>query len=177
MASVAMMPTRRSRVACTAARAPGMTTPTMGVEKDACSCGKAAAAAELQATTISLTSKPPVTRSGREGQAPHVGQLPRPVGEVGRVAEVDEVLVGQVDQALVQHGQAAYARIEHAYRPPIGDLASSASLIVRFYQIPRRLLGRRHRPQYGGVDLPPTSTMSATRNAQNRSTITVPMAP
>ena len=52
-----MMPMRRSRVACTAARAPGMTTPTMGVENEACSCGKAAAAAELQATTISLTPR------------------------------------------------------------------------------------------------------------------------
>ncbi len=57
MASVAMTPMRRSRVACTAARAPGMTTPTIGVENEACSCGSAAAAAELHATMMSFTPR------------------------------------------------------------------------------------------------------------------------
>ena len=37
---------RRYRDVCTAARAPGMTTPTMGVEKRSCSSGNAAEVAE-----------------------------------------------------------------------------------------------------------------------------------
>jgi hypothetical protein len=35
------------------------------------------------------------------------------------VAEVDEVLVRHGDEALVQDGQAAHARVEHAHRPRI----------------------------------------------------------
>ena len=39
------------------------------------------------------------------------------VGEAGGVAEVDEVLARQPHEQLVQHGQTAHARVEHADRP------------------------------------------------------------
>ena len=44
-------------------------------------------------------------------------ERPRAVREARAVAEVDEVLVRQGHQALVQHRQAADARVEHADRP------------------------------------------------------------
>ena len=40
----------------------------------------------------------------------------RPVGEHRRVAEVDEVLLGQRDEALVQHGEPADPGVEHRDR-------------------------------------------------------------
>ena len=45
----------RFRVAWTAARASGASTPTTGTERRSWSSGRAAAVAELQAATISLT--------------------------------------------------------------------------------------------------------------------------
>ncbi|MER3487816.1 MAG: hypothetical protein C4307_03340, partial [Chloroflexota bacterium] len=49
------------------------------------------------------------------------------------IAKVDEVLVGERDQALVEDGQPAHARVEHPHRPrihqaivrrpPVGDPA------------------------------------------------------
>ena len=50
-------------------------------------------------------------------EAAHLGERPRPVRQAGTVAEVDEVLVRERDEALVQHRQAADARVEHADRP------------------------------------------------------------
>jgi hypothetical protein len=35
------------------------------------------------------------------------------------VAEVDGVLVRERDEQLVEDGQAAHARVEHADRPPV----------------------------------------------------------
>ena len=55
------------------------------------------------------------TGRGGEGQTAHLGEGLGAVGEVPRVAQVDEVLVGQVDQALVQHGQPAHPGVEDAY--------------------------------------------------------------
>jgi len=40
----------------------------------------------------------------------------RPVGEVGAVAEVEEALLRQGDEALVQNGEAADPGIEDGYR-------------------------------------------------------------
>src|SRR5262249_43779331 len=40
----------------------------------------------------------------------------RPVGKAGVVPEVDVVLLGKRDQALVQHGEAAHPRVEHRDR-------------------------------------------------------------
>ena len=40
----------------------------------------------------------------------------RPVGETARVAEVDEVLVGEPDEAGVEDGQPSHSRVEHADR-------------------------------------------------------------
>jgi len=51
-----------------------------------------------------------------EREAPDLVQRARPVREPRAVAEVDEVLVRERDEALVQDGQAAHPRIEHAYR-------------------------------------------------------------
>ena len=50
-------------------------------------------------------------------EAAHLVERTRPVGQPRAVAEVDEVLVRQRDEALVQHRQAADARVEHADRP------------------------------------------------------------
>ena len=49
---------------------------------------------------------------GRE--APDLVQRPRPVRQPRAVAEVDEVLVREGDQALVQDGEPAHAGVEHA---------------------------------------------------------------
>jgi hypothetical protein len=50
-------------------------------------------------------------------EAPQLRERARPVRETGAVAEVDEVLVRQRDEALVQDGEAAHARVEHPDRP------------------------------------------------------------
>ena len=55
VAFVASRPIRRFRVACTAAWASGVITPTTGTESDSWSSGSAAAVAELHATRISFT--------------------------------------------------------------------------------------------------------------------------
>ncbi len=67
---------RRLRVACTAACASGVITPTTGTESSSWSCGSAADVAVLHATTMSFTScasrnapisraKPRTSSSGR----------------------------------------------------------------------------------------------------------------
>ena len=108
---------RRLRVAWTAACASGAITPTTGTRSSVWSSGSAAAVAELHATTTSLT--PRASRYGADlaGEAAHLRERPRPVGQPRAVAEVDEVLVRQRDEALVQDGQAAHAGVEHADRP------------------------------------------------------------
>ena len=58
VAFVASRPIRRLRVACTAACASGVITPTTGTDSDSCSSGSAAAVAELHATRISFTPCP-----------------------------------------------------------------------------------------------------------------------
>ena len=50
-------------------------------------------------------------------EAAHLRERTRPVRQPGAVAEIDEVLVRQGDEALVQHRQAADARVEHSDRP------------------------------------------------------------
>src|SRR6185295_15420675 len=57
VASVAITPIRRVRVACTAAWASGVITPISGTSNSRCRSGSAAAVAELHATTSSLTSR------------------------------------------------------------------------------------------------------------------------
>src|SRR3989475_176955 len=49
----------------------------------------------------------------------HFVQRARPVGQTRVVTQVDEILVRHRDEALVQDGQAAHARVEHAHRPRI----------------------------------------------------------
>ena len=56
MASVAITPTRRVRVACTAACASGVITPISGTANSRWRPGSAEAVAALHATTISFTS-------------------------------------------------------------------------------------------------------------------------
>ena len=56
VACVARRPIRRLRVACTAACASGVITPTTGTSSSSCSCGSAAEVAALQATSTSFTS-------------------------------------------------------------------------------------------------------------------------
>ncbi len=51
--------------------------------------------------------------------APDLVERPRPVREPRAVAEVDEVLVRERDEALVQHGEPAHARVEDADRARI----------------------------------------------------------
>ena len=51
------------------------------------------------------------------GEAAQLVERARAVRQPGAVAEVDEVLVRERDEALVQHRQAAHARVEHADRP------------------------------------------------------------
>ena len=81
------------------------------------SSGSAAAVAELQATTTSFTPcasrKAPISRAKRRSSPSGRG----PYGQPRAVAEVDEVLVRQRDQALVEHGEPADAGVEHADRP------------------------------------------------------------
>ena len=73
----------------------------------------------LHATTISFTSCVSRIRADLTREASHLVQRPRAVGEPGVVAEVDEVLVRQRDEALVQDGQAADTGVEHADGPRI----------------------------------------------------------
>src|SRR5438876_1208387 len=69
VAGVASSPTLRFRVACTAAWASGVITPTTGTDSSSWSCGSAADVAALQATRISFTScasrKPPISAAKR----------------------------------------------------------------------------------------------------------------
>src|SRR5581483_4255455 len=52
-------------------------------------------------------------------EAAHVGERLRPVRQPRVVAEVDDVLVRERDEALVQDGEAAHAGVEHADRAPV----------------------------------------------------------
>ena len=91
----------------------------------------------LHATTISFTSC--VSRYGADlaREAAHLVERPRPVRQPRMVAEIDEVLVRQGDEALVQDGQPADAGVEHADRPRIhgGDRRTGLPC--------RRVVGRR----------------------------------
>src|SRR5437588_704706 len=84
-----MSPTRRLRVACTAACASGAITPTTGTRSSSWSCGSAAEVAALQATRTSFTPwvlrKPPISSakrrisaSGRAGGPPRAATLYEP---------------------------------------------------------------------------------------------------
>ena len=63
---------------------------------------------------LALQIGPDLTR-----ELPNLAQRPRPVRQTRVVAEVDKVLVRHGHEALVQDGQAAHARVEHADRPRI----------------------------------------------------------
>ena len=71
----------------------------------------------LHATTISFTSCVSRYDADLARELAHLGERPRPVGQPRMVAEVDEVLVRHRDEALVEDGQAADARVEHADGP------------------------------------------------------------
>ena len=70
----------------------------------------------------------------RQGQGPHLGDGPRAVRRVLRVAHVEDGLVGQLVHDRPGHGQPAHARVEHADRrggvhdgAPAGHCSPSAS--------------------------------------------------
>ena len=119
---------RRLRVACTAACASGAITPTTGTRSSVWSSGSAAAVAELHATTTSFTPRAsryaPISRAKRRTSV----ERPRAVREPRAVAEVDEILVRERDEALVQDGQAAHAGVEHADRPLVHGAILGARL-------------------------------------------------
>ena len=69
----------------------------------------------LHATTISFTSCCSRKRADLLCESAHFVQRTRPVGQPRVVAEVDEVLLRERDQALVENGQAADAGVEQAY--------------------------------------------------------------
>ena len=99
-------------------RAPrAASTPTTGTESVRWSSGSAAAVAELHAATMSLTPCAFEVAGDLEREAADLVERPRAVRQPRAVAEVDEVLVRQRDEALVQDGEAAHARVEHADRP------------------------------------------------------------
>ena len=115
VAAVASRPTRRLRVACTAACASGVITPTTGTASSSCSRGSAAEVAALHATTMSFTSCCSRIGADLAREAADLLERPRPVRQARVVAEVDEVLVRHRHEALVEDGQAADARVEDAY--------------------------------------------------------------
>ena len=94
-------------------------TPTTGTESARCRSGSAAAVAELQAATTSLTPCPSRKRGDLGREAADLVERPRPVRQPRAVAEVDEVLVRQGDEALVQDGEPAGTGVEHADRAGI----------------------------------------------------------
>ena len=73
-------------------------------------------AAELQAITSSFAPRSSRKRRHLLDVIPKLLRAPRPVREAGVVAEVDVVLLGQRDEALVEHGEPADARVEHRDR-------------------------------------------------------------
>ena len=52
-------------------------------------------------------------------EATYLRERPRPIREPGVVTEVDEILVRERDEAFVEDGQAAHARVEHPDGPRI----------------------------------------------------------
>ena len=90
-----MTPTRRLRVAMTAARAPGSMTPITGTSKARWASASPAAVAVLQATTMSLTGRAAEPRADLEHEPPHLVAVARTVGAARGVAEVDERLARQ----------------------------------------------------------------------------------
>ena len=128
---------------------------------------------------ISFTPRP--TRASVAAKARRRTSTNRfgPYGKLAGVAEVDEVLVREVHQAFVQDGQTTDARIEHPYRPPIGDVPVSLTHREAILPDPHPRPSRAPPPARWTAALisPPTSIMSPMRNAQKRSTIAVPMTP
>ena len=110
-------PIRRFRVAWTAARASGARTPTTGTASRYCSVGSAAAVAELQAATISLTPSSRRYEAISSAKRRISRCRPGPVRAASAVAQVDEVLVRHRDEALVEHGQPTRSRVEDPDRP------------------------------------------------------------
>ena len=107
------------RVASTAACASGASTPITGTESCRWRSGSAAAVAELQAATTSLTPSALEVARDLARKATDLVERARAVRQARAVAEVHEVLVRESDEALVQDGQAAHARVEHADRPRV----------------------------------------------------------
>ena len=114
---VAITPIRPLRVAATACTAPGWTTPSTSTPSVVCisrarSAGSAAAVAELQATTSSLIRRAMQLLRDLQAERLQLRGRPLAVREAGRVREVHEVLVRELDQQLVQHREAADAGVE-----------------------------------------------------------------
>ncbi len=63
-------------------------------------------------------------RRNLEGKAPDLTVRPRPVRTAGAVSQIEEVLVRKRDEALVQDGEPAGARIEDPDRPSVHPLDS-----------------------------------------------------
>ena len=119
MFGVASTPTRALAVIAAAISACGSTTGTTSTPRAAATSRVTSSPTEvavLQAITSSLA---PRSSSSVGDPRDPLAQLRRvlvAVGEHRRVAEVDEVLLRQRDEALVEDGEAADAGVEHRDR-------------------------------------------------------------
>ena len=76
--------------------------------------GRRVAGVDDELHSLALEIRPDLPR-----ELADLRERPRPIGEPCVVSEVDEILVGHRDEAFVQDGQAAHARVEYADRPRI----------------------------------------------------------
>ena len=85
----------------------------------------------LQAITSSLAPRSEQQLGDPGDPLAQRRRVAAPVGEPGGVAEVDEVLLRQRDQALVEDGEAADAGVEHRHRQRRVELGHRADGAVR----------------------------------------------
>ena len=128
-----------------AARRRATSTPSVVSISRARSAGSAAAVAELQATTSSFTRRAISSSATSSANASSSACAAVAVREARGVGEVDEVLVRQLHEQLVQHGQPADAGVEHPDRAPAQLLGTRVPGTPRQSGTPVRR-GRRCRP-------------------------------
>ena len=131
VASVASRPMRRLRVACTAACASGLITPTTGTVSVSWRSGSAGRGRGVARDDDDLHALRLEVRPDLEREAADLLQRPRPVGQARAVAEVDEVLVRHRHEALVEDRQPSHARVEDADRPGIHAAILRAATLGR----------------------------------------------
>ena len=119
MFGVASTPTRPLAVIAAAISACGSTTGTTSTPAAAATSRATSSPTEvavLQAITSSFAPRPSSSSAIAADPLPQPRRVAAAVGEHRRVAEVDVVLLGQRDQALVEDGEAADAGVEHRHR-------------------------------------------------------------